>query len=183
MYGFVCLRISVERKSYTRRSKGKYIKSLRFSQNCGVYNTVKPAYNGTARDRNFFHDWQVPFNTGTWRLDLWDCKSFPLKTGFRSARVPLKRDFNLLTFVCSHFSYIRWRDIQQDVNLKLYLRHVVLNCVTTCPQCEALIHRIGFKCGFASLSLSLPFVAETGVASPVPKNNASIRRSESRQRR
>ena len=103
MYGFVCLRISVERKSYTRRSKKKYIKSLRFSQNCEVCNTAKPAYNGTARDRNFYHDWQVPFNTGICRLDLRNCKSFPLKTGFRCARVPFKRDFNLLTFVCSHF--------------------------------------------------------------------------------
>jgi hypothetical protein len=31
--------------------------------------TVKPAYNGNARDRNFFPCEQVPFNTGTWILD------------------------------------------------------------------------------------------------------------------
>jgi hypothetical protein len=52
--------------------------------------TVIPAYNGTARDRNFFSLLkQVPFNTSTWSLDPRYSKYFLLKTGFRYAQVPL----------------------------------------------------------------------------------------------
>ena len=41
--------------------------------------TVKPTYNGTARNINIFRSRQATFRTGTWSLDSWDCKRFPLK--------------------------------------------------------------------------------------------------------
>jgi hypothetical protein len=123
--------------------------SLRFSQNCEVYNTVKPAYNGTSRDRNFFHDWQFLFNTRTWRLDLWDCKSFPLKTGFRSARVPFKRDFNLLTFVCSHFLTFVY---------VIYNRMYTWNCicVTWCWTLSPRVHSVKLWYSVSVSSAVLP---------------------------
>jgi hypothetical protein len=150
MYGFVCLRISVEREFYTRRSKRKYVKSLRFSQNCEVYKTAKPAYNGIARDRNFFHDWQLPFHTGTWRLDLRDCKSFPLKTGLRSARVPFKRDFSLLTLVCGHFLTFVY---------VIYNRMSTWNsiCVTWCWTVSPRVHSVK---RWYSVSLSSAFLSQ-----------------------
>jgi hypothetical protein len=51
---------------------------------------VKPAYKGTATDRNFFPCWQVPFHTV---LELWILGSLPLRTGFRYAQVPFKTGF------------------------------------------------------------------------------------------
>lgn len=75
---------------------------------------------------------------------------FSAKDGFPFCPISVKERFQSINICVQSVSYLHVRDIQQDVNPKLYLRYVVLNCVTTCPQCEALIQRIGFKCGFAS---------------------------------
>ena len=48
-----------------------------------LHGAVKPAYRGSARNRNFFSCWKVQFDTGTLSMVHRDCKLFPLKTSFR----------------------------------------------------------------------------------------------------
>jgi hypothetical protein len=56
--------------------------------------TLKPTYNGTARDRYFIAFPKVPFNTDTLMLEIiGTVKNFPLGTGFRYAQVPFNTGF------------------------------------------------------------------------------------------
>jgi hypothetical protein len=61
--------------------------------------TVKPDYNGTARDWIIFRSRKVPINTGTLMLNPRDSRSWgliPLQTSFRYVQIPVKKGVTVL---------------------------------------------------------------------------------------
>ena len=80
---------------------GLHIKhSFLYHKEC--LNAVKPAYNKTTRNWNFFHCMQITLNMCTWKMNNLDFrsvglhKSFPWKTHFQYAWISFKQGFNVL---------------------------------------------------------------------------------------
>lgn len=72
---------------------------------CKAYNVVKPAYDGTARDRTYSvvgKVWLRRVSLGTVNY-----KSFPLKTCFHYAQIPFQRGFTVQNIMQSNYSAAR----------------------------------------------------------------------------
>jgi len=66
-----------------------------------VSSTVKPANEGTAKNRNFLPLEEASAPHRSWSLDPRNCKRLPLKTGFHYAQVP-RRQVLIVLFLNIH---------------------------------------------------------------------------------
>jgi len=91
---------------------------------------MKPAHSGTARTFFFPPCRKVPFHPGTWILDPWNCKTFPIKTIFRYPQVPFKTGFAVFISIfirkCTLMSALSCHLLTGALRLKTYVQSLNL---------------------------------------------------------
>ena len=85
---------------------------------------MKTTTNGITRDPKFLRCLQVPFHTSLNCRESTVLKSFPLKTSFRHAQVPLTTGFT--ASLAGYFYSMNWEGIVEHIGEKINAHRVLV---------------------------------------------------------